>query len=535
MPRHWPAGFATALSAAASGWLMMASAWGAPAALAAADGVPRFETAACPGRADGLPDGVVQALSNARCGHLVVPEDRTQPKGRTIRLQVAVLPALSPGRTAADPVVHMPGGPGGIAVLEAKLLVDAGLNRHRDLIMMSQRGTYLAEPALTCASIDIFARRSLSLSFYSEATLAAHLDATRACRAALAVKGVRLAAYNTTENAADFADLMQVLGPRFGYRHWHIFASSYGTFLARSFMRDHPRGIRSAILDSTIPLSVTLPGFWDAARAAFDDFFAACAAQPACGAAHPRLAQNFTQLVIELEAQPVVTRVRDPVSATATEIVIDGGRLVDWLRNKSYLPPQAFRPLPDLIDRLARREPAAIATLAQELADGAPAPPGPLVPSVGYGLAFGVVCREWHPFGAEGGMGDAGRRAFPDYPDSITTEAIGTWAYADQDCNQVWRVPAAAPAVRRAPRSPIPTLLISGSFDAVASVRWTRLVARGLLNATIVVLPGVGHYVTPNSACAQTIVAAFLDGPKPGVTACAAALKPGDFSPVERR
>ena len=44
--------------------------------------VPRYEPAPCP-----TMEGV-ESLAKARCGYLVVPENRSQPGGRTIRLLV---------------------------------------------------------------------------------------------------------------------------------------------------------------------------------------------------------------------------------------------------------------------------------------------------------------------------------------------------------------------------------------------------------------------------------------------------------------
>jgi pimeloyl-ACP methyl ester carboxylesterase len=48
-------------------------------------------------------------------------------------------------------------------------------------------------------------------------------------------------ASNTTENAADFADLRTALG----IPTWNVYGWSYGTDLALSYLRDHPAGIRS--------------------------------------------------------------------------------------------------------------------------------------------------------------------------------------------------------------------------------------------------------------------------------------------------
>jgi hypothetical protein len=111
-----------------------------------------------------------------------------------------------------DPVVYLAGGPGDIAPLEVNGLIAADFIRDRDILVLSQRGTMFSEPALTCPSIGDFARVALSLRFYSEATVRAHLVATEACHRKLIATGADLSAYNSTESAADVADLRKVLG-----------------------------------------------------------------------------------------------------------------------------------------------------------------------------------------------------------------------------------------------------------------------------------------------------------------------------------
>lgn len=53
----------------------------------------------------------------ARCGTLIVPEDRLTGQGRAFPVQFVVIPATGPHR-APDPVVYFAGGPGGSAVAE---------------------------------------------------------------------------------------------------------------------------------------------------------------------------------------------------------------------------------------------------------------------------------------------------------------------------------------------------------------------------------------------------------------------------------
>src|SRR5882672_8336861 len=259
-----------------SGLTFLAPAVSAQDVPTAAGQVPRFEPASCPK----LPGA--DELAKASCGYLVVSENRSRPSGSTIRLMVAKYPARFPEKRA-DPIVYLAGGPGDIAPLEVNGLIAADFIRDRDIVVMSQRGTMFSEPALTCAAIDDFNRELLGLRFYSEATERAHLAATKVCHQELAATGADLSAYNSTESAADFADLRKVLG----FAAWNVYGTSYGSYLAQTLMRDHPEGIRSVVLDSVLPTTYTIPGNWQYARAGFDNLFQACATETACNAAPP--------------------------------------------------------------------------------------------------------------------------------------------------------------------------------------------------------------------------------------------------------
>jgi pimeloyl-ACP methyl ester carboxylesterase len=479
--------------------------------------VPRFEAAPCP-KLQGA-----EALADASCGYLVVLEDRSRPNGHTIRLMIAKFPARS-AEKRADPVVYLAGGPGDIAPGEVNGLIAANFIRDRDILVVSQRGTMFSEPALTCASADDFARELLGLRFYSEATKRAHLAATEACHRELAATGADLSAYNSTENAADFADLRNVLG----VTTWNVYGTSYGSYLAQTLMRDHPEGIRSVVLDSVLPTTYTIPGNWRNTHAGFNNLFQACAAETACNAAHPHLEETFTGLVNKFESQPQTTTVRDPVTGKDLKVVLDGGALVDWLRNQNYAV-SLLRAAPDLIGALAAGRLEAIEAIAKDRA-GRAQPPGPGVPALGYGLAYGVTCREDYPFATPEDLAAAGREAFPDYPASVQGEGVGGWAYANEDCHEIWKVPAAPKAMHQPVASSIPTLLISGSFDTLTSLAGAKAAAASLSNATIISIPGVGHFVSPASPCAQTVIVSFFADPNAPDTSCVGALKPPSFT-----
>jgi pimeloyl-ACP methyl ester carboxylesterase len=488
----------------------------APAAFAW--NTPRFDPIQCP--IDVLP----KQLANAHCGYLTVPEDRSQQSGRTIQLFVAIIPAQS-GKPASDPVVYLGSGPGGIVSTEIAPEIDAGINRDHDLIIMNQRGQFLSIPALTCLPIDEFDRELLGLRFYSPQTKRKHVRATADCRDELQATGANLPSYNSTENAADFADLRTALG----ISQWNVFGLSYGTDLAQQYVRDHPEGIRSVVLDSVIPVTITLAKYWESTRAGLDNLFQACVAQAACNTAHPNLEANVTNLVNMLKAAPLTTATPDPVTGEPVTVVVDGGSLLDWIRDQGRTNTMLTR-VPAVIDELAQGNPKALTAIAMYKVQLSVVP-APGTPAVSYGLGAAVICRE--QFVPDEDIGAAGRQAFPLYPASIQNQLPGTWAYTNDDCARVWKFPLAPAEVRQPLMSSIPTLLISGSFDTVASLDFAQSVAAGLSKATLISIPGIGHSVMPSSPCAQQVFTSFLSNPSNPDTSCVGPLKPPPFTAFE--
>ena len=164
-----------------------------------------FQTIPCPQpNIAGFPD--LDFPSGVQCGYLTVPENRAKPDGRRIRIFVMRAPAVS-ATPKRDPVVYLSGGPGGAGSFEVAFMVKHGLNADREVIFVDQRGTHRADPRLGCPGWEQFIYDAVSLPFAAESTTAADAAAIKQCRDQLAATGVDLAAYNSTENAADIADL----------------------------------------------------------------------------------------------------------------------------------------------------------------------------------------------------------------------------------------------------------------------------------------------------------------------------------------
>ncbi|MGJ5830095.1 alpha/beta fold hydrolase [Streptomyces ossamyceticus] len=517
-PRRAPGRLPVLLAAATTGALVAGLATPAQArpdtpaplgSVARTAGDARYAPGPCPRTADPVP-----ALETARCGTLTVPEDRSRPKGRKITLAVAIVPAAT-RRPAPDPIVWFAGGPGDDAISEIPLALNGDLNRDRDLVFMSQRGTYSAVPELTCPNIDAFNARALGLVSNAPSTGRLHVQATRVCRDRVARQGARRSAYDDIESSADYDALRRALG----LKRWNVFGISYGTHLALNYMRLHPRGIRSVGIDGVLPPSIAGGAVtWKAAREGFDGLFAACAEQPDCDARYPRLKATFLRLVRELEARPITTTVTVPVHPEPVKVVLDGGALVTWLTSATHVAAG----VPRSIDELAHGDPQRI---AEQLAGGRLSPQA--MGRVAHGLLYGIFCSQWTPYESEADVIRGGRRAFPSFPRSMLANAPQL-AWLHDDC-RAWDVPAAPPSIRDVTRSDIPTLLLSGGFDAQTAPSNGAYAARTLSRSTAVTVPYVAHVVFADSRCAQTITTSFFTTPNRPNIRCLARVQPPRF------
>jgi pimeloyl-ACP methyl ester carboxylesterase len=477
--------------------------------------VPRFESAECsvvaPFAEKQLPTPPV--LMDSQCGYLFVPENRATPKGRTIRLAVIIVPSVSQP-PAPDPVVHLAGGPGGSSLIEIESLTAAKVNRNRELILMSQRGTLFADPELSCPELDESFVQSLAFPVDSTANRDMHLAASRACHLRLAGRGIDFSAYNTVENAADFADLRTALG----IDEWNVFGVSYGSYLAQTLMYRHPKGIRTVTLDSVEPLEEANMASTAArnAREAFDNLFAACAAQPGCSARYPDLAGTFTRLVNELESTPVTASVPLAANDPPVTVVLDGGALVNALIDTSFRT-QEFANVPAWIDELAHGNPE---NLAKARAIPVFIPSGVLA----YGMTASMLCSGYFAEDSESDVLAQGRLSLPDYPDSVLAPALH-FTDALGDC-PVWNIRKTRKHLRTAKRSAIPTLVVSGTFDAVTPPSTGETAALKLTHSIVLAFAGVGHAVVQSSRCAQDVFASFLSDPGAPDIVCVAELTP---------
>jgi pimeloyl-ACP methyl ester carboxylesterase len=187
----------------------------------------------------------------AWCANLRVPEDPTEPRGRSITLRVAVLPATR--HPAVGALFYLEGGPGGAATRSAILVngLFAEIERDRDVVMVDQRGTG--------------GSRGGSARLYTSEVAADDLEAVR--------RGL-------------------------GYTRIDVFGGSYGATLAQVFLHRHPASVRSVVLSSA---SLTTVRLYDLsarnAERALDAVVARCAASPPCHRAFPNTRRELTTVL----------------------------------------------------------------------------------------------------------------------------------------------------------------------------------------------------------------------------------------------
>jgi len=455
----------------------------------------------------GFPD--LDFPPGVRCGYLTVLENRAKPDGRHIRIFVMRAPAVS-ATPKPDPIVYLSGGPGGAGSFEVAFMVKHGLNADREVIFVDQRGTHRADPRVGCPAWERFQFDAVSLPFAAESTTAADAASLRECREKWVAAGVDLAAYNSTENAADIAELKVALG----IDTWNVYGVSYGSKLALIVLRDHPQGIRSVVLDSVSPPANNIAEtWWSAPASSFKAIFAACAAQPACATAYPNLEADFMATVNRLDKTPVVAQAKDS-SGTSVSVNIDGFTFAYTLIMASERGDPSG--IPKMMADMARGDSTTVA--ATYLAWRGPPE---FIGLGGVALALTVFCAEHANLTTEAATLARSKAALPGFPDRVLRVQPKEGKFFTE-C-PVWNVGMAAPAVSAPTVSNVPMLILEGTFDAATAPEWVGLITPTLKNSQLVPFPFTGHSVLGKSKCATSIMAAFLDNPmKPVDPTCAA-------------
>lgn len=409
------------------------------------------------------------------CGSLRVWEDRAAKKGRTIDIQVAVLPALKP-ESAPDPLFLLAGGPGQGARRYARLVPIAfqKVRRERDVVLVDLRGTGGSNP-LACDFGDPLGLLGMTGGDFDVAPCLKTLPGDPRF-------------YTTAPAVDDLDDVRAALG----YEQINLWGGSYGTRAALVYAQRHPEHARSVVLDGAAPFEIELPLHnAQGSQRALDRLLADCAAEKDCRAAFPRLREDLAEVLVRLEQAPAQVSLRHPRTGQPIEIAVSRGSFASGLRGMLYTPVHASL-VPSVIRSAREGDFSPFAALSLETAAWS-------TETMSLGLTLSVLCSEdVHRITDE----EAEREVRNTFGGRFE---IDTWR---RMCSAWPRGPAPARFEREKPLS-VPALVLSGDLDPVTPPRWGEVMKIHFAGALHVIVPGAAHN-TSMTGCVPDLIAKFI-------------------------
>ena len=421
------------------------------------------------------------ATTAAFCAPFRVPENWDRPGGRMIDLKLAFV--RSDAQVAErDLLVFLAGGPGQAAT-EAYPRVAAGfapLLRHRNLLLLDQRGTGSSHP-LACKENPT----DFDTAAVDEIDLSKVRELTRGCLAEVS-RDADAAQYTTSAAVRDLEALREALGgPQFD-----LVGVSYGTRVAQQYLRRYPQGVRSIVLDSAAPNELVLGAeFAGNLDAALKAQFADCTRAPACAKAFGDPYASLYQLRDALAAKPVDVNLRDPHTFAIEKKSLNALTLASLVRLFAY-SAETSALLPLTIQRALDGDYAPLVAESEILNDE-------LSDLEGNGMQLSVICAEDADL-----IGD--RR---DDAKLILGDAFVRVMRAQ--C-EVWPRGTRPTDFHDPVLSDKPVLILEGEWDPVTPPRYGEAILKGLPNGRLLVAKGQGHSVL-GRGCLPRVAARFVE------------------------
>lgn len=444
---------------------------------------PTFTPAAC---TEPVPSGYVEG-ENFVCGTVEVPEFHADPTGDTIRLSVVVLKSAG---GAPDPLVMFNGGPGSSVFNFIPVMASptaAGINQFRDIVLMSERGSFGADPLLVCPELVTASNENFGIALTEHHAI--RLEAFAACRARLEAEGVDLNAYNNPERAADVPMVMQALG----YTEYNMWGVSGGGIMTQYVLREHPEGVRTVMTDSgafpTAYIGTVFYNIYDVVSNAYRRMFETCAADDICSTTYPDLENVFWGLVDELNATPAPVQLTNPLTGETMDWNLTGDVVISILANEFG----NVEILPRVIYELVNGDYGYVMERV----------PGLYLNDGGYADALyeSVVCSEIS------GLTQETANTANSYPRVLA--ALHDQIQFNIDLCGLWDVaPVAEGAVIQ---SDVPILIMEGKFDANKPPELGAVVAENFSTSYLVEFADTAHVVF--GACALQLMGEFMNDP----------------------
>ncbi len=445
---------------------------------------PTFSATDCPEPV------LASATRETDCGYLTVPEDRSDPSGRQIRLFVVRYEPNKP--TSAAPIVYTGGDLGSLFDYRA-LTAMADHQDGPEVIGLEARGTGFSQPNLSCPEVDGIAPRTLNTPIADPGLRRDFIDAVAACYLRFSGQGIDLSAYNMREAGADLLDLVQALG----LKEWGVITKGSTSRIVFEALRSDPAGLHTLVMyNPEFPDTDTFTQAIEGTRAAVSELETLCEADSACARRFPDLQKTFDAAIRRFDEHPRTVRIH------GKSVRVDGARLVRDIRNllaSVAADNHMYLHLPATIDALAYAKdptPSITAVVSPELS--APTFCTGYIPACGpmsQGAYYSTLCADIAPFAdlaaltSLAGEGSAWRQDYVDGP--------------YRDVCDAWKVTPAAASVTAEIRSDVPVLVFSNGLDPTVTPNVARSGLAGFSNAFVVMTPVWGHAPSTIPACPE--------------------------------
>lgn len=406
----------------------------------------------------------------ARCGYLVVPENRQKPGGRKIKIPFVF--ARKPGMDSTRSIMLYTGGGPGYSTIAGfdSLRYNSDFFQFGGFLIFDQRGTKRSQPCLDCLEVNEAIKRAYreTLSFDS-----LKLEAVKKCRQRLSAQGIDLSAYTTIESAADINDLRKALK----LDSLTLFGVSYSGGLMLTVARNHPEAVRALFLNSPLPGYVNyeehaLFNFNGALNKVFDN----CEADSTHDARYAGLRERFHQYFAAIAGKRFPIRYAEKGSRDTLTIQYTSNELIDAVIDR--INNWQLRTVPFVMNELINGNHA---PYVKEQLDGIFRGDNGLA----AGMRYSIYCSEQIAYA---------NKTLVKKQDTVLPWLAGhrfnNVNHAICDC---WQVKPEPPVVKTPVYSNVPALLVAGDVDPWCPPFYNRLIQRTMPNAQVLIVRNNGH------------------------------------------
>ncbi|HVU16102.1 MAG TPA: alpha/beta fold hydrolase [Candidatus Didemnitutus sp.] len=419
-------------------------------------------------------------------GTLRVFENRQTRVGRTIDLNVIVIPALEQA-DKREPFFWLDGGPG-VAATQTAALYATDLReyrRHRDVVLVDQRGTGKSNPL--GAAPDPHPQRFVGEMY--------PVDYVRNLRRTLEQRA-DLTQYTTPIAMDDLDDVRAWLG----YDQIDLCGLSYGTRAAMVYLGRHPQHVHCLVLMGVAPTFMKIPLYFSRdANRAMNLLLDECEGDPTAAKAFPVIRREWSDLLARLGHRAARVRYRSRDGSVDEMVSISRDVFAENIRFLLY-DPAAARRIPLIIHEAARGNFDPFLAAAIPADRNAP-------DVVADGLYLSITASE-----------DTSRIDPAEARRAAEGSPFGTYRVDQQmRAASLWPHATLPPGYDQPVESNVPVLILTGFMDPVTPPSWGDEVARHFSRCRHVIIPHSGHipFSLSHPEILDRLILDFLDSADP--------------------